>query len=322
MPSEATQPGRLAWLRSQGLGLLCGQATVVLLGVGSVIIARTRDTDSAALRLDEIRPFFDAPSLTHWWFYLLVPVLGLYALNTVLATWDSVTHKWRLGMRSPFKYGAAVFHLAFLVSLLAHGVNGLWASEDGVVLLTDGWTPLGDGRDARLLGIDVETSDSGMPRRIHGHVEVRGPAGVEKTEVGYNEPISAGFGSTLHLLANWQRATLSATITDGESTCVAVPGSGCALGDMELAVLAVHERGHWGNIPTAIVETTGPAPTRLFLMAGRFDVVGSKRLLLQEVAPTPLMILRARSSPGSPWALAAALLMGLGVVLLGRRWIH
>ena len=40
MPSEAERPAaterasRLAWLYSQGLGIVCGQATVLLLAVG------------------------------------------------------------------------------------------------------------------------------------------------------------------------------------------------------------------------------------------------------------------------------------------------
>lgn len=321
-PPATDKGGRLAWLRSQGLGLLCGQATVVLLGAGSFVIANTRDGDSAALSLDEIRPFFDAPSLTHWWFYLLLPVMGLYALNTLLATWDSVTRKWRLGMRSPFKYGAAVFHVAFLVSLAAHGINGLWAAEDGVVVLSNAWTPLGDGREARLDRIDVETSDSGMPRRIQGRVEVRGPDGNEQATVGYNEPLSGGVGSRLHLLANWRRAALAATITDGETSCGAVPGGTCTFGDLEVAILAVHQRGHWGNVPTVVAESRGPGAMRMFLMPGRFEEVAGRRLLLQEVAETPIMVLRARRSPGSPWALASAVLMGLGVVLLGRRWVQ
>lgn len=321
MPSEPVDEGRFAWLRSQGLGLLCGQATVLLLAIGSVVIARTRDGASAALKLDELRPFFDEPNVAHLWLYLLVPVMGLFALNTVLATWHSVVRKWRSGMRSPFFYGAAVFHVAFLVSLLAHGVNGLWAEERGVVLLTDGWSPLGDGTEARLLGVDLTMGVGGMPRKVQGHVEVRGPGGVETAEVGYNEPLWSD-GSTVHLLANWSRQTLAATISDGEATCVAVSGGECALGELRLAVLAIHQSGHWGNAPTAIVETLDDARQRAFLMPGRFEPVAGRRLLLQEVAPSPFMALRTRYAPGVPWAMASAALMGLGVVLLGRRWIR
>lgn len=319
MPSEPQDTGRLAWLRSQGLGLVCGQATVLLLAIGSVVIANTRDGASSQLQLDELRPFFDAPDATHVWLYLLVPVMGLYALNTLLATWSSVARKWRSGMRSPFHYGAAVFHVAFLVSLVAHGVNGLWAQDQGVVALTDGWSPLADGTEARVSGVDVELGPGGMPRRVLGHVEVRDADGTRAVTVGYNQPLWSG-SSTVRLLASWARQTLAATITDGRSTCVAVAGGDCVLGELRLAVLAVHRRGHWGDAPTAIVET--PERERAFLLPGRFEGVSGRRLLLQEVAPTPFMALHTRYAPGVPWAMAAAILLGLGVVLLGRRWIR
>ena len=41
MPSKAHSRW-LGWLYSQGLGIVCGQLTVLLLGIGSVVIAATR----------------------------------------------------------------------------------------------------------------------------------------------------------------------------------------------------------------------------------------------------------------------------------------
>ncbi|MHB8876666.1 MAG: hypothetical protein ACYC8T_23470, partial [Myxococcaceae bacterium] len=140
-------------LRSQGLGLLCGQATVVLLGVGSVVLAATRDGASARVGLDDLTAFFRFPSVAHLWLYLLVPVLGLYALNTALCTWDSVLAKWRRGVRELSPYAPVVMHLGFLLALVAHGVGGLWNREREPAVLGTGWTSLPGGEQARLLDL-------------------------------------------------------------------------------------------------------------------------------------------------------------------------
>jgi len=92
MPSEAERPAaaqrasRSEWLYSQGLWIVCGQATVLILALGSVVLAATRDGASRAIAMDDLNGFFAAPAAAHLWFYLLVPVLGLYALNIFLAT--------------------------------------------------------------------------------------------------------------------------------------------------------------------------------------------------------------------------------------------
>jgi hypothetical protein len=131
MPSEdqitasTPVPSRWEWLFSQGLGVLCGQATVLLLAVGSIVLSATRDGASAMIAMDDIRGFFAPTSPVHFWFYLLIPVLGLYGLNTLLATCRSVLRKWRAGARFAQAYAPSVIHLAFLFSLVAHLIGGL-----------------------------------------------------------------------------------------------------------------------------------------------------------------------------------------------------
>ena len=155
MPSsdgDGGAPARapFAWLRSQGLGVICGLATVVLLAIGSFVVSFTRDGASADVRMDDLRAFFAEPSPLHIWLYLLIPILGLYAANTLFATWHNVVTRWRAGQRSPFRYGAAVIHVAFLVTMLAHLVGGLWSEERAPVLVGADWTAIDDGRRLRL----------------------------------------------------------------------------------------------------------------------------------------------------------------------------
>ena len=112
----------------------------MLLAIGSVVLAATREGASAAISMDDMRGFFDAPSVVHLWFYLLVAVLTLYALNTTLATCQNVAKKWRAGIRTPRFYAPAMIHVAFLIGLLAHGVGGVGGEELDQLMVGPGWT--------------------------------------------------------------------------------------------------------------------------------------------------------------------------------------
>jgi hypothetical protein len=236
-------------LRSQGLGVICGLATVALLGIGSFVLVATGDGASAGVHMDDLRAFFARPALAHLWLYLLVPVFGLYGLNTALATAHSLVHKISAGVRSPAAYGPPVIHVSFLLALVAHLLGGVYGREIEPMIVSTAWTPLGDGRDLRLDHVESEMLPSGMPKLVRAHVEVRRGAAVSRAVIGYNEPLSEGFGARLFLLEEA------------------------------------------GRVP-------GPR--------------GQDR---------PAIRIHGRAAPGNPWALASAVLLAVGVVMMGRRLV-
>jgi hypothetical protein len=204
MPSGSAS--RWQWLRSQGLGLACGLATVALLAVGSVVLAATREGASAGIHMDDLRGFFAPPRAGHLWLYLLVPVSALYALNTVLATWDTVSRKWRAGTRAPAAYAASLVHVGFLLALVAHAAGGFLGRDGGAVIVASGWQEVPGFGEARLLSLDVESLPGGMPRSARARLEVRDGSGGQREEIiGYNDPLSAGAGARLALLAEFGR---------------------------------------------------------------------------------------------------------------------
>ena len=246
MPSDGRTPPRW-WLllRSQGLGLLCGQLAVLLLGLGSVVLAATREGASAAVQLDDLRAFFAPPSAWHLWLYLLIVVLVVYGLNTALCTWHSTLRKWRSGQRSPSAHAPAVLHLAFLVALVAHLIGGLGGGEQPpLVLTTTAWTRLDPQRRARLLTLQLDSHPDGSLRQVRARLALVERGARREVELRYNQPV----------------------------------------------VLA--------------------AGTRLLLLAGVF----------QQPGLPPEIALRVREAPGTPWALASALLLLVGLGLLHRRW--
>jgi hypothetical protein len=321
-PHAEPTASRWALLYSQGLGLTCGLATVVLLALGSVVIAVTRDGASARLQMDDILAFFRWPSPWHIWFYLLLPVLGLFALNTVLCTWRNLARLFKLRVRVPSAYAAAVLHIAFLIALVAHGVGGLAGGEGRPLLVSSQWRALGGGRQGRLLELSEERLPDGQPKHVQARLAVRDEAGRSwETVVGYNQPLSSGWGSDLMLLARygWRQ---EAQLTDGVSTCTAAPRAICTLGAHRLRVLAVHPSGHWGPVPAVLVRPAGGTEQQFFLLPKRPRKLADQTVVrLEAVRDQPLVLLRVRRAPGNPWALISALVLMVGLLMMGRRWL-
>lgn len=315
----AARPDRWAWLRSQGLGVCCGLATVLLLAIGSVVMAVTREGASAGIGLDDLTGFFERPGLAHLWLYALVPVAALYALNTLLATWETVTTRWRAGLRVPRAYAAAVLHLAFLVALLAHLAGGFLSREGGSHLVAEGWQPLPGFGEARLASFAVEELPNGMPREVRAAIELRDGAGrVEATVVGYNQPLSAGWGGRLALLSEFGQVPV-ARLASGEETCALSQEQGCVLGGERVEVLGfARPRGRLAALVRA-EAAGGGAPTRWMAPGELVPLRNGRPLLLVESSLAPAVLLRVRETPGHPIALAAALLLVLGVLMMWRR---
>jgi hypothetical protein len=314
---------RLAWLRSQGLGLACGFATVLLLAVGSFVLAATREGASAGIQMDDLRGFFSPPRAAHAWLYLLFPVAGLYAVNTVLATWDTVTRRWRAGVRAPSAYAASILHLGFLLALAAHGVGGFLGHDGEGVLVASGWQEVPGFGEARLVSLDVVTLPGGMPREARATLELRDGDGVRSEAiVGYNDPLSAGGGARLALLGDVGR-TWIARLESGDDLCALAQGHACRM-RAETVRLVRFAPGPGGG-PVAVVAARGPGGADRSVVLARGDEIplpDGQALRLAAVAPEQAIVLRPRAAPGNPWALGASLLMAGGVALLWRKLVR
>lgn len=322
MPSEPR--ARLEWLWSQGLGVVCGQLAVLLLAIGSVVLVATKDSASAGVSGDDITEFFAYPSRWHLWLYLLLAVLALYGINTALCTLRSVTRKWRAGVRSLGGYGPSVMHVGFLVGLIAHLVGGLGGVERGSMQLGGAWTALPEGwsgTSARVEALHTVAHPDGSAKSVRAIVELRDADGHERTEeLGYNMPLSTGWGTEILLLAN-EGLLEVAVLEDGERTCRVAPGTPCRLSQQTVMIEQVlAEGGHWGSDPVLIVQTRGGQ--RSFLKQGRPQPMPSgPPVTFVDVVREPTVILRGRHSPGSPSMALSVALMCLGILMLGRRWL-
>jgi len=333
MPSEPTLPALetpespWAWLWSQGLGVLCGQATVLLLALGSVLLSATRDGASARIAMDDIRGFFVAPSMAHVWLYLLLPVLGLYGLNTFLATWRSVARKWRNGIRAPHAYAAPVIHVAFLIGLFAHLVGGLWGGEPRRLLVGPAWEDLEDGRAARVTALEIEQLPDGSTKQVWATLAVREPGGeVFESTVSYNGPLSSGLGSDLLILGRPVYVPGAARLVRaGTERCLVELEASCDLGGVQARLLYLHTPGRPSGGSLARVRLRASPESvaeELWLAQDRpHRLPDGTWLELEGVDPRPGLVLARRHAPGNPWALLASIVLALGLGLMWRRFV-
>jgi len=316
------RPERWAWLRSQGLGLICGFGTVALLAIGSVVMVRTREGASADVAFDDLTAFFARPSPAHLWLYLLFPLAALYALNTTLATLDNVRRRWRAGQRAPAAYAIALVHLGFLLALVAHGVGGFSSAEQGSVALVSGWQPLPGFGEARLVSLQVDELPGGMPKAARATVEWRRPGGaVEAAVVGYNQPLSDGWGARLALLQELGQSPVG-RFSSGDERCVVMEGQRCRIGGE--VVQLVRLAGTVGVAGSALVRASAPGglPVDRWMNNGDVEPLRTGRpLTFDSLAVEPAVLLRVRETPGNPWALAAAAVLALGTALMWRRLV-
>ncbi|MHB8876667.1 MAG: hypothetical protein ACYC8T_23475, partial [Myxococcaceae bacterium] len=155
-------------------------------------------------------------------------------------------------------------------------------------------------------------------------LELRGAGGeVRQATVGYNEPLSSGLASELLILQQAAFVPAGVRLVSGGASCTLAEGGSCALGEVRVELTAFHPSGHWGEVPLAIVRATPPsgAAEGFYLLAGaEHRLAGGAALRFERVETAPAVMLRSRSAPGNPWALASAVTLGLGLVLMGRRW--
>jgi hypothetical protein len=315
------------WLFSQGLGLLCGQATVLLLAIGSVVLSATRGGASAMIGMDDIRGFFTPYSPVHTWFYLLIPVLGLYGLNTLLATCRSVLRKWRAGARFAQAYAPSVIHLAFLFSLVAHLIGGLGSGETGQVLLGPGWMNLDEKRQARVTELEIERLPDGGTKQVWATIETRDTEGrVATSMVSYNGPLSSGLGSDLFLLIRPMPVSVAELQLQGpEARCALQLDAVCQLGELQVSFLYLQPPTKGSRSALARLRVGKPAggPSEAFWLSPgqRRKLADGSILSFEGLTTQPAVLMRGRHAPGNPWALLASILLGLGLVMMWRRFL-
>ncbi|MDF1561850.1 MAG: hypothetical protein P1V51_02330 [Deltaproteobacteria bacterium] len=313
-------------LRSQGLGVICGQLSVLLLGVGSVLIAARRQTTYADLALDDLRFFFERPSPWHLWFYLLLGVMVVYALNTVLCTWQNVASRIRMRVKSPALYAPAVMHLAFLAALLAHLIGGVWGRTLPTRVVGPEWSELPWGVSARTVGMSTRQHPDGSFAGVAIELEYRleGKEELRRGTLGFNQPVVLDASRKVLLIGGFQERPVAAVLSLGERRCeLLTGGEPCPLGRQRVQLLGIERAQGLGTVARfQVLDPHGSASTTFGAWPGLTHTLpDGTAVKLEAIESRAFVGVSGREMPGNLWALLGTALLGLGVLLHGRRWL-
>ncbi len=309
-------------LKSKKLGIVIGFVAVALLIIGSLQI-NFYPQAYAGLAGGDIRFFFDKPALAHWWFYLLFVSLFIYGVNAFLCTLDSVLIRLRAGAHNLTLYGGTLCHLAFLVTLLAHLVGGLYTTQEKPLTIGEGPTIFQDA-ELRLTGLETTQYPNGMPKEVRATIKVKRGNSETQQILGYNQPVTLDYGTKEFLLRDYGEAPQGVILkVAGKSEFVALKDSLSINGvRVQLAGLFMHPSLQ-RPVARLIANKEGETPRQVYVNFGEVNskVVEGTSILFEDIKVSQAVVVGMKENPSVTIALGAVLLFCVGVVLVIIRLI-
>ncbi|MEK7241950.1 MAG: hypothetical protein AAB048_04185 [Planctomycetota bacterium] len=316
-------------LKSTKLGIVVGFATAGLLMIGSLQM-NFYPAPYAGLAGEDIRFFFDKPSLAHWWFYLLFLCLGIYGINAFLCTLDSVLVRLRARATNLTLYGGSICHLAFLVTLLAHLVGGLYSSQEKSLTIGESPTSLSavapslKDVELRLAGLETTQYPNGMPKEVRAVIKIK--KGDKETEqvLGYNHPVTLDHGKEEFLLKDYGEVPQGVVLRVAErSHHLALKESLNINGaNVQAAGLFMHPSLQ-RPVVRLVANKEGENPRQVYVTLGETSskVVEGAQVFFEDIKVSQAVAVGLKENPSVPLALGAVLLFCVGVVLVVIRLV-
>jgi hypothetical protein len=309
-------------LKSTKLGIIVGFATTALLIVGSLQM-NFYPASYTGLAGGDIRFFLDKPSLAHWWFYLLFLGFGIYGVNAFLCTLDSVLIRLRAGATNLTLYGGSICHLAFMVTLLAHLVGGLYTTQEKTLTISESPTTFGDV-ELRLAGLETTQYPNGMPKEVRATIKIKKGDRETQQILGYNQPVTLDYGVKEFLLRNYGEAPQGVVLKVADkSHQVAVKDSLSVNGArVQVAGLFMHPNLQ-RPVVRLIANKEGESPRLVYVTLGEVSdkVVEGTRVFFEDIKVSSAVQVGQKENPSVPIALGAVLLFCVGVALVILRLI-
>lgn len=311
-------------LKSKKLGIVAGFTAAGLLIFGSLLINFLPE-HYQGLSGEDITFFFKNPSLLNIWFYLLFAGLVVYGLNSFFCTLEAVTTRLRAGVKDPSLYGGSVIHVAFMLTLVAHLVGGLYTTQERPV--TIGERPVQYGNvEIRLVDLETTQYPDGMPREVRASLRVK-KAGVEESRVlGYNQPLLLDMGAREFLLRDYGSMPQGVVLRVGGKPYNLKVKDSLNVNGYQLQVAGLIMPPAY-NMPVARLvadKGDGVRPEQVFLPLGdtNSQTINGLRVVFEDVKVSKAVVVGLKENPSIPLALGTTLLFCVGVALVVWRLLR
>ncbi|MEE9199925.1 MAG: hypothetical protein V3V45_00600 [Candidatus Brocadiales bacterium] len=310
-------------LKSKKLGVQLGFATTALLIFGSLLM-NFMPAYYRGLQGEDINFFFEHVSLVNAWFYLMFAGFVLYGINTFCCTLDSVLVKLRAGVKNVTLYGGSVVHVAFMVTLVAHLVGGVYYTPSRMFTITGKPVRCGDA-ELSVTGIETITFPNGMPKEVRATIHVK--RGGEEFEriLGYNQPVVFDMGAKEFLLRQYGSKPKSVTLNLNGSTQKLALMEEFSIGESRAIVAGLMLPPRIETPVVAIVANPNREDAQqYFVRMDRTDalLIEGVQVRLEDVEIVNSVVVDLKENPGVPLALSVTALFGVGVVLVIFRLVQ
>ncbi len=296
-------------LGQQRTGVVLALVSAGLLGCGSLVMDNAAET-YGALRMDDLRFFFEPMRWQYSWLYALMLSLALWATSALVCTWDSVASRIRRRVTRPSAYGAPLVHVTFVLGLIAHLWGGLRTTTAEFEVSSDG-TEI-RGQLYRAVSVDSDTYPNGMPRATTLTLERSSAQGTQTVTLGYNQPLTSHWGSQELLLMQVDTMPDGLLLRHKGQRVVLRGDTPMVVAGDTITLLAFHDPRISPSLRVPVVELL-VGQQRLMLP---LEPDGTGETVFLGANEQPVAMLVERDNPSVPLVLLMAALLVIGVVLV------
>ncbi|HHT9118125.1 MAG TPA: hypothetical protein ACFYD1_05800 [Candidatus Hypogeohydataceae bacterium YC38] len=316
-------------LKSKKLGIGAGFTATGLLIFGSLLM-NFMPQPYQGLSGEDITFFFKNPKLLHGWFYLLFATLVLYGLNSFFCTLDSVLVRLRRGastrgaLSALTLYGGSVIHVAFMVTLLAHLVGGLYTRQGRPITIDENPIRYGDV-EIRLTDLETTQYPNGMPREVRASLRLKkGDVEIKKT-LGYNQPLLLDLGAKEFLLKDYGSVPQEVVLRVGDKAHSLKLRESFSLNGSQVVLAGLFLPPEFEMPAVGLVANHADRKPEQFLVPigeGNSREVNGARVVFEDLKVSQAVVVDLRENPSVPLAFGAVLLFCVGVAMVIMRLVY
>lgn len=304
--------------KSQKLGIIIGFTVPGLLIIGSLIMSY-QPYHYSGLSGEDISFFFANKKPIHMWFYLLFLACIIYGINTFLCTLDSIIKKAKRGIKKIPLYGAAIVHIGFVITLVAHLIGGLYSSTEPPVLVSDEWVDVG-GAEMKVTDLKTSSYPNGMPKIIKAFVTVR-KDGIEYPDtIGYNNPILLRHGVSAVLMQNYGMIPSGAVLKIDDRICNMKIGEPFTLNNSQMRIADIHIPQYQFRDPEIsllfMTENQGRQQAFIPLGEGNGKRINGANIAFIDIKSVPGVLVYVKNNPSIPLTFVTIFFFSAGIILV------
>ncbi|MFQ5964374.1 MAG: hypothetical protein ACE5KZ_08830 [Candidatus Scalinduaceae bacterium] len=303
------------FLKSQKTGIITGFTVTGLLIIGSLIM-NFKPEAYEGLSGEDITFFFKNIKAVNIWFYLMFVAFVLYGVSVFFCTLDSIIRKVKGRISKIPLYGAAIVHVGFLITLVAHLIGGIGSDSSMPITVADAWVETGDF-DMKVAGLKNTSYPNGMPRKIYAHMKIRRNGKEFDDTLGYNNPVLLDCGTKEILLRNYGNVPKSIILNIGGKTRDLRINDTIMINESKVYLTNLYLPPMVRNPVIKLVsEDKTTKHNQTYIPIQNTQIVNGENITFEDISTSPAVVVTIKENPSIPLTLIAIGCFSVGMLLV------